>query len=76
MLSYYFLGAFENNKTIKKITILNYGIIIFMIPIYLLLTFEYEILGAIISFILVWVSRLVISLYYLFFKKIKRFRTS
>ena len=71
VLSYYILGATKDNKTIKMITILNYLSILFLIPSYLLLTVYYGIIGSILSFILIWLARLFISLYYIFFNNME-----
>ena len=71
VLSYYILGALKDNSEVRKITLLNYLVISLLVPLYLILSFYFSLLGSIISFILVWIGRLCISLYYIFNKKDK-----
>ena len=66
VLSYYWMGATLNNKTIKIITILNLVVILFTYPLYVFLSSGGYIVGAILCFILIWGLRFLISVFFLF----------
>ena len=65
VLSYFLIGATLDNKKIKIISFLNLFIIFLIFPMYHFFNPNDSIISAILYFIVIWLLRFFISLYYL-----------